>query len=161
MKMRRLFSSETGDTIIEVLIAVTVIGLAIGLAYGVANRSLKSARQSQERTEAVKLAEGQTEQLKALSYRDDASDQGIFSVGQTYCLTNGEKQISTGLNIGSLEDDDLTKYNKQCLQPWPSGIYHIAVVPKANNNFEVYVRWFGIGQLKKEEVKITYRLYTE
>lgn len=157
--MRRFFSSETGDTIIEVLIAVTVIGLSIGLAYGVANRSLKSARQSQERTEAVKLAEGQTEQLKALSYRDDASDQGIFSVGQTYCLKNGIKKVLSK-TIGSLDSDDLNNYG-ECQLPWPSGLYKVAVVPKANNNFEVYVRWFGIGQLKKEEVKITYRLYTE
>lgn len=155
--MRRLLFNDKGDTIIEVLIAVTVIGLSIGLAYGVANRSLKSARQSQERTEAVKLAEGQTEQLKALSYRDDASDQGIFTLGQTYCLVNGIKQISSGLTIGPLDADDLTKYNANCVE----GLYHIAVVPASNNNFAIYVRWFGIGQLKKEEVKITYRLYTE
>lgn len=155
--MRRFFTIEAGDTIVEVLIAVTVIGLSIGLAYGVANRSLKTARQSQERTEAVKLAEGQTEQLKALSYRDDTSDQGIFTTGQTYCLINGSKKISAGLNIGSLDDDDLSKYNPECV----NGLYHIAVVPATGNNFDVYVRWFGIGQLEKEQVKITYRLYSE
>jgi type II secretory pathway pseudopilin PulG len=158
--MRRLLFNDKGDTIIEVLIAVTVIGLSIGLAYGVANRSLKSARQSQERTEAVKLAEGQTEQLKALSYEDDAHDQGIFSVGQTYCLKNGEKKVLTGKTIGSLDSDDLNDYG-ECQLPWPTGLYKVAVVPKSNNNFEVYVRWFGIGQLDKEELKITYRLYTE
>lgn len=155
--MRRLFSSETGDTIVEVLIAATVIGLSIGLAYGVANRSLKTARQSQERTEAVKLAEGQAEQLKALSYKDDAHNQGIFALNQTYCLKNGVIKKSTGLIVGSLDTDDLTKYNTNCVE----GLYHIAVVPDSNNNFAIYVRWFGIGQLKKEELKITYRLYTE
>lgn len=155
--MRRFFTNEAGDTIVEVLIAVTVIGLSIGLAYGVANRSLKTARQSQERTEAVKLAEGQTEQLKALSYRDDASDGGIFNTGQTYCLQNGSKIPSGGLNIGSLDDDDLSKYHADCVD----GLYHIAVVPASDNNFDVYVRWFGFGQLDKEQVKISYRLYTE
>lgn len=155
--MRRLFSSETGDTIVEVLIAVTIIGLSIGLAYGVANRSLKTARQSQERTEAVKLAEGQTEQLKALSYKDDANNQGIFAVNETYCLKNGIKKKSTGLIVNSLDTDDLTKYNINCVE----GLYHIAVVPTSNNIFAIYVRWFGNGQLKKEEVIINYRLYSE
>ncbi|HMS23371.1 MAG TPA: hypothetical protein PKB09_01005 [Candidatus Saccharibacteria bacterium] len=155
--MRRLSIGQSGDTIVEVLIAVTVIGLSIGLAYGVANRSLKTARQSQERTEAVKLAEGQTEQLKAMSYRDAASDEGIFNTGQTYCLINGEKKTSSGLTIGSLDDDDLSNYNADCTE----GLYHIAVVPASDNNFDIYVRWFGIGQLEKEQVKISYRLYSE
>lgn len=155
--MRRIIMGQGGETIVEVLMAAAIIGLSIGLAYGVGNRSLKTARQSQERTEAVKFAEGQTEQLKALSYEDSSHDQGIFNVGQTYCLNRGRKKVSTGLNMGSLAADSLTQYNPNCV----NGLHHIAVTYSNDNNFTVYVRWFGIGQLKKEEVKINYRLYAE
>ncbi len=154
-----LLKNRTGDTIVEVLIAVTVVGLSIGLAYGVANRSLKSSRQSQERTEAVKLAEGQTEQLKALSYKDSSNDQGIFNnPNQTFCLNNGTKTTST-VTLGDLDSDNLSDYASECVKD----LYHIGVVYRGagSNTFDVYIRWFGIAGLDKEEVKITYRLFTE
>ena len=46
--MWRLDKNQRGDTIIEVLIVLAVLGLAIGITYATANRSILNARQAQE-----------------------------------------------------------------------------------------------------------------
>lgn len=152
--MVRFHKNQTGDTIVEVLIAVAVIGLSIGLAYGISNRSLKSARQSQERLEALKLVEGQVEQLKALSYSTD--NKGIFAENSAFCINNGDKVVSGDLILGDLDSDPLTKYSPDCVK----GNYHIAT-KRDNNEFTIVARWFGINGLNKEEVKSRYRLYDQ
>jgi prepilin-type N-terminal cleavage/methylation domain-containing protein len=52
-----------GDTIIEVLISIAVIGLVLGGAYATANRSSRELLDAQQHDVAVVLAESQLEQL--------------------------------------------------------------------------------------------------
>lgn len=55
---------QRGDTIIEVMLAMAVIGMVLGVAYGIANRSVAIGRSAQERSEALKFAESQVELIK-------------------------------------------------------------------------------------------------
>lgn len=65
MKVRLLKTKQLrGDTIIEVLICIAIVGLVIGGSYALASRSLRQGISAGERTQAVKLAEGQIEALK-------------------------------------------------------------------------------------------------
>ncbi len=68
LKLRRLGRTDTqrGDTIIEVMIVLAVLGLAIGIAYSTANRSLLNARQAQENSQATAAAQAQVEQLVSI-----------------------------------------------------------------------------------------------
>lgn len=59
----RLFGNR-GDTIIEVMIALAVLGSIIAGGYAIATKSLNGVRVAQERSEALKIAEGQIETLK-------------------------------------------------------------------------------------------------
>lgn len=159
--MKKTILNQVGDTIIEVLIALTVISLAIGVSYSVANRSLKSARQSQERLEALKLVEGQIEQLKALSYTTDLG--GVFSSTGTYCLNDGVKTPNPPLTIPSLDSDNLSDdpsnppqtYHKDCVK----GLYHLTIATDGADEFTIVARWFSFGNLGKEEVNTKYKLY--
>lgn len=56
--------SERGDTLVEVLVAISVVSLVLGGAFVLTNRSLQGTRASQERVNATKLIESQIEQLK-------------------------------------------------------------------------------------------------
>lgn len=163
--MRKIIRNQAGDTIIEVMIAVIVVGLAIGLAYGTASRSLRGIRQSQERAEALKKVEGQIERLKALAH---TNNQLIFGNNQVYCIVdipatedspaqkNKKIQHSGKISLPTLSGDPLgDSYPSQCIE----GLYHIAIATKANNQFTVTARWFGIGENEKEEVKINYRIH--
>jgi len=60
----RLPKNQRGDTIVEVLIALTVVGTMLTGAYASARRSMFAVMASQERLEALKLAEGQLERVK-------------------------------------------------------------------------------------------------
>lgn len=53
-----------GDTIVEVLICMAIVGSALSASYGITNRSLARTRGAQERTESLKYAEQQVERLK-------------------------------------------------------------------------------------------------
>jgi prepilin-type N-terminal cleavage/methylation domain-containing protein len=63
-----------GDTIIEVMIVLAVLGLAISIAYATANRSLMDARQAQENGEATSLVQSQIEQLRGLASKYPSLD---------------------------------------------------------------------------------------
>jgi prepilin-type N-terminal cleavage/methylation domain-containing protein len=57
--------TQKGDTIVEVMLAMAVIGLVLGAAFGIANRGVITGRNAQERSEALKIAESQLELMKA------------------------------------------------------------------------------------------------
>lgn len=159
--MMKHIKNQRGDTIVEVLIAVVVIGLAIGLAYGISSRSLRVARQSQERVEAVKQAEGQIERLKSLAASNN--NQDIFD-RSVFCIADNNQPQNFGAEYGSssLKATDTT------LQGYPNnaqgtacvkGLYHLAIYEEQDNEFAVSARWFSIGNTDTEEVRIKYRLY--
>lgn len=72
-----------GDTLVEVLIAISIISAVLGGAYVSANRSSKAIRTAQERSEALKIAaETQMERIKVAA---DNNSPDIFSPGD-FCL---------------------------------------------------------------------------
>ena len=80
-------SRQRGDTIIEVLLAMTVIGMSLGISYGIANRATQTGRQAQERTEALKLAESQLELLKG-NINSGAITRAAYQDSDFYCVVS-------------------------------------------------------------------------
>lgn len=148
-----LLKNQKGDTIIEVMFALVVLATAIGVSYGVANRSLRTARTAQERTEALKVAESQAEKLKMLS------DNGTALPPQSlFCIKNNSADVYNSGYPGdppSLDSDALTQYD---INGCSNGRYKYFVDPGATNTYTINVRWFGAGSIQKEEVKIIYRV---
>ena len=71
-------SSQRGDTLVEVLLAMVVIGLVLGGAFSLANRAQRTGLAAQERTKALKIAESQLELTKAY-LKNGASNVGAHS----------------------------------------------------------------------------------
>lgn len=102
----RLRRSQRGDTIVEVMIVLAVLGLAIGIAYATANRSLLNARQAQENSMAAAAAQAQVEQLLSIACTSGASACSItnplnpgYSLlhppgGGAFCIVNGTVRAS-------------------------------------------------------------------
>jgi type II secretory pathway pseudopilin PulG len=84
--MKRLKTlGRAGDTIVEVMVVLAILGLAISISYATANRSLLNARQAQENSEATELIQSQIEALRTLTQAGDTPD--IFNpILQHYCL---------------------------------------------------------------------------
>lgn len=156
MPRKKLSKNQTGDTIVEVLIAVVVVGLAIAVSYGIASRSLRLSRQAQERTEAVKLTEGQVERLKSLAA--STNNKGIFDKSGVFCVDDSNNPTADFANYGTsikTTDNELTGYPEGCIK----GLYHLVIDEVSENEFQVTTRWFSIGSTITEEVTFKYRLY--
>jgi prepilin-type N-terminal cleavage/methylation domain-containing protein len=158
--MNSINKNQKGDTIVEVLMALVIIGLAIGIAYGISTRSLKAARQAQERTEAVKIAEGQIERIKGSLNGNNAADiTRILDSNSVFCMNSANNAIGFpgpyGTNIPALGSDAFSSYPADCVQ----GLYKVIVDEEAADQYAVVIRWESLGVGNREEVKIKYRVY--
>ena len=90
MSVRRkpLRRSSRGDTIVEVMIVLAVLGFAISISYATANRSLLDARRAQESSEAGSLLQTQVEGLRSMAaIPTPSADQNIFRPTATkFCV---------------------------------------------------------------------------
>jgi prepilin-type N-terminal cleavage/methylation domain-containing protein len=96
---------QRGDTLIEVMIALAIIGSVIAISYATASRALRTGRAAQERTEALKLVEGQIETLKAAAAVPTTKVFGTPSPSVTdpsFCVD------STSASTGNVYTEQLT-----------------------------------------------------
>lgn len=91
--MRLKYRDWRGDTIIEVMVVLAVLGLALSIAYATANRSLLDARQAQETSYASAQVQNQLEGLRVLGQTAAPTpSQNIYTTAK-FCLT-----YNAGLN---------------------------------------------------------------
>lgn len=177
--MLKQLRSEAGDTIIEVMIALAVIGAVIGTSYAISSRSLKLGRQAQERTEALKLVESQVELLKSAA---DAKNTDIFTSlsSESFCLATSGAGITFAKN-NAVDDyfgnDSLVSkptnepdgnpdagqiYNYACAQGvslrYKMSISRVDDFVVGNSKFTVRARWEKLGG-GKDEVSLDYKLH--
>jgi len=73
-------NNQRGDTIVEVLVAVAIVGLILVSSYGISSQSTRRVIDTQEHSKALQLVQAQVEQLRSHAGIDTASYQ-CFSVG--------------------------------------------------------------------------------
>ena len=59
-----------GDTIVEVMLVLVIVGAVMGSAYVITNFSLQTELIAQQRSEALNIAQNQLEQLKNLVFQN-------------------------------------------------------------------------------------------
>jgi len=130
--------SQTGDTIVEVLIAITIVSMVLGGAFVSSNRSLKSTRQAHEHAVALKLAESQLEQIKNVA--------GVFTAND-FCLSGGAVKTNPDSTCTINNGIDY-KININRLESSPG--HHV---------FTVQVTWDNIhGNAASDQVTLVYGL---
>jgi prepilin-type N-terminal cleavage/methylation domain-containing protein len=60
-------SGHRGDTIVEVMIAVVIIGAVLAAAFVLTNRNSEGVRDTEEHSQAMLLLKGQLEQLRSIA----------------------------------------------------------------------------------------------
>lgn len=144
MYLKPINNTSRGDTIVEVLIALAVISLVLTLSFATTQRSLQIGRQAQERTEALKVAEGQIEKMKALG---GLSSSNIFNPAVTqFCFNNTTLET----NMPSCTEGPDGRYRKSIVRT--SG---------ANNEstFTVTISWDTIGGGNQSQLVLVYKLH--
>lgn len=129
--MRKYFK-QRGDTIVEVLLAMAVIGMVLGVAYGIANRSVAIGRSAQERSEALKFAESQLELIKVYIAEQDLSSDTPTEVLATALDLTGDAStvdgacfVEDGADVEVAKiDQSLETQNDDCEK---GGLYQVYV----------------------------------
>lgn len=159
------FLDQTGDTIVEVLLAMAIVGLVLGGAFVSANHSLANSRQAQERGEALKIAESQIEQIK--QYAKDSTKKKIFDRTQNFCIDTSGNVVQFGSIIGfdpshdqpSVNDPD-PRYDKYPAQCKFSKLYYVTINYRylTDSVFTLDVRWDRALVGGRDDLKMSYKL---
>ena len=132
-------NNRRGDTIVEVLIAILVVGTVLGGAYVAANRYFKNVRQAQEYTNALKIAEGQIEQIKAFI---DNNDNSPKTTASGFCINDGV------ITTSNCTFDSLYTVNTSRSGGGSNGYV-----------FTVSVTWASLTSTGNSSVQLTYMVY--
>lgn len=82
----------SGDTIVEVMVVLAVLGLAIGISFATANRSLLDTSQAEENSQATAYAQSEVEDLRYLAPTSSSTNSGqnpttnIFNPSGAFCI---------------------------------------------------------------------------
>ena len=69
--IKRLLKNQFGDTIIEVLLAISVLSVVLGVSYSLSSRAFRTLQMSRDQIQAVLILQEQAEGFRAL--RDEMS----------------------------------------------------------------------------------------
>lgn len=132
------YFNQRGDTIVEVMIAIIILGAAIGGAFAIANKSQQKAQHNHEQYQAQLLANQQAELFRQsyAAYSATGTRAGYASATSgVFCFTPAATQTASCTN----------------------GIYTIAIekVPDASSgaanasltklNYKISVAWDGLN----------------
>ncbi|MFO0781874.1 MAG: type II secretion system protein [Candidatus Saccharimonadales bacterium] len=137
--------ASRGDTIVEVMIVLAVLGMAISICYATANRSLTDSRQAQENSEASEIAISQIEQLRAHGGLDHSDANSPYSGASEFCY----------------KDDDGARSNDVSGLDCKRDLYNFRVQrtgSPSDNGFTVTVSWDNVRGDGQDTVTMKYRL---
>lgn len=143
--------TERGDTIVEVLIAISVMSLLIGGAFVLTNRSLQGTRAAQERLNALKLVESQLEQIKNFAADPTTSDL-IFgsATPASFCInSSGAVRLSS---------DSTCKMGISGNPTTTEPIFNLSV-SRSGNTFTVVNSWNNSRGSGQDNVEMKYKVY--
>jgi type II secretory pathway pseudopilin PulG len=159
-----------GDTIVEVLMSIVIVGAVIAGAYALASRSLAEGVSASEHSQAIKLAEAQVEALKSRQ-KDAGGDPTLWN--STYNVLGSP--IPPNRNWGPIKNgnssfngNNLTagaganEYNAACVNKGGTSDdkYFVNIKLNPTSNLPTYlvtVKWVPAGNSPTSQTQIYYR----
>lgn len=149
------FFNQRGDTIVEVLVVLAVLGMAISIAYATANKSLLAARQAQESSQASVLLQAQVEKLRVLA----STTPSLFNPGPSYCINeavDGHYMQSSNCSFDSQGVPDCTT-----TEPCYDVTINYTNSGLAHDTFTLVAKWDDIGGQGHDTVTTVYRTHQD
>ena len=158
---------QSGDTIVEVIIVLAVLGLAIGISYATANRSLQATRQAAENSQATEILQGQIETLRSFAAKPSTDPNYIFQSSRAFCISSAGSIVTTGTisntDVAAGTTTDYTKYpnyatTNDCYQ---NNLYHIIIGydNASTETFTARATWDSVAGQGQDTVTLVYRLH--
>ena len=143
------YRSQRGDTIIEVLIAITVAASVLGIVFATSARNIRSMRDVQERSEATRLIQGQIEALRYLY----GTNPSLVPASGSFCM-KGSAVVNTPAPAPTLAGETFTGYHADCVR---DGLYHYAITANLGV-YKFYARWNSLTVTGRDEVIMVYKV---
>lgn len=140
MKFKRHLNNS-GDTIVEVLIVLAILGIAIAISFATANGGVQQARNAEEHSEALGIISSQIEEL-----RDALANQQPIPT-TPFCMVNLQPKQPGDLGSPCV------------LQPLSAYPQTINIDPPAitgSNFYDITVKWPGVGNLPTQQEELSY-----
>lgn len=164
---------QRGDTIIEVMVALAVLGLAFAISYATASRSLNVAQNSQEHSQASQVLKSQVELA-----HNNSSDSSLYTEGKWFCLYYSSSQGK--ISIADYPSNSVSSAPPECQSQLNASVNYVTYVTYTcevqvgngyqscdasgnsglvkQNYFTFTVAWPGIGNLGPQQEQINYKL---
>ncbi len=139
---------QVGDTIIEVLLAMAVIGIVLASAFGLANQAVRTGRDAHERGEALKLAESQLELLK--SYAKSGSSNVATHGFLNFCVNMNSPAVGFEI-VDASACTDLTPSGNS------GGLYAVDITKNGASaiSYTINITWDQINSKAADTGKVT------
>lgn len=143
--LRFITRHQSGDTIVEVLISISILGVVVAGSYSLANRNLSSGQAAEQRTQALASAQSQ------IGYVTNAHQNGSIDTYKNFAVANGDFCVLSNPNqeLKKASDPACKKYNGQA--------YEIAVKYQSNL-FTITANWTDERGANQENLALYYKL---
>lgn len=159
MNLRKisLGRKQAGDTIVEVMMVLAVLGLSFGISYATANRSLHESRNSEERGQALAMLGKQVELLRTTVTSSETlvPSTDTAKKNKPFCLDENGKVAWFTMADGT--------ENPACISS--DKLYKMNIVFKDDGTstggvYVATINWDGVGTLGKQQVQLKYGLHS-
>jgi type II secretory pathway pseudopilin PulG len=147
----KLINKQRGDTIVEVMFAMAIIGLTLGIGYGIANRAIIIGRDAQEQTESSKFVEAQLEKIITVTANQpELYFSTLETPGTTFCIDDTlTRQVAatpaTQCRFGPINSDGVGRYG--------------VTIVRNGNIFTITGRWDNTRGSYQSTSSMVYRTY--
>lgn len=151
-RMRR---ASAGDTIVEVMISMAVLGGTLGISYAIANNSLQQSQDAQERTQVVKILQSQLELLRASAGLPNTKIYDA-TIGNFCFYTDSAGQIQLASSQSGVPTSPSVDGHGPCTQ----GFYNYYITRGPNDTFTATCGWVNaMGTSRGDTATLVYRLH--
>jgi Tfp pilus assembly protein PilV len=162
-RLTTVLHHQGGDTLIEVLICILIVSSILTGAYVTTNTSNKAVRNAQEHAEALKLVQGQLEEVR-YSAKQPAPNVFSQSEVQSFCMVDGAIVQAAGateaqciLNGGGTPTTTQPAYH--IIIKRSSCTPYTAPAPAVCHKITVTATWQSVSSDAQASEVITSRLY--
>ena len=149
---------QRGDTLVEVLICILIVSVILTGAYVTTNKSSLRVIDAQERSEGLKIAQGQLEQVRQSA---SLGTTNVFdrAIGDAFCMVDNQiksaslpecKQDEAGAPTTVQPAFAVSTVRQACVG---------GTLPANCSLFTVTVSWESIATKTAAYQSLTYRLY--